>query len=45
MKKVTLTPKEFVNFKQIATFFFNFAVSAGMVIIEADAHHLESLGY
>jgi hypothetical protein len=45
MKKVEMTPTEFVLFKQISNFFFNFAVSAGMVVVEASEADLAQLGY
>lgn len=45
MKKITLTPKEFILFKQIANFWYSFAVSSGIIVIEADSKLLESLGY
>lgn len=45
MKKITLTPKEFMLFKQLAHFWFNFAVCSGIITVEADAKLLESIGY
>ena len=45
MKKISLTLKEFYIFKDIAMFFYNFSVIKDQVLIEADAHQLELLGY
>jgi hypothetical protein len=46
MKKITLTPKEFYLFKKIADFWYSFSVTYNYnILIEADAHLLEELGY
>lgn len=46
MKKITLTPREFHLFKQIAKFWYSFAVSYNYnIVVEADVHQLEELGY
>jgi hypothetical protein len=45
MKKITMNYKEFNVFQKIANFFYDFSVSKGVVIIEANAQQLESLGY
>jgi hypothetical protein len=45
MKTVSLTPTEFVSFKQLATFFFDLYVKGGFVHVTADAESLDKLGY
>ncbi len=45
MKKISLTPTEFCLFRQIANFLYTYAVSSGIILIEADAKLLENLGY
>lgn len=48
MKTIQLTPKEFVNFKVLANqmrLMFVYAVSHGMIHVEADALRLDELGY
>ena len=45
MKKIILTIKEWYLFKQTASFFFEFSYENGNIIIQADAHQLELLGY
>jgi hypothetical protein len=45
MKTVSLTPTEFVSFKQLATFFFDLYVKGGFVYVTADAESLDKLGY
>lgn len=48
MKTIQLTPKEFVLFKSLANRFkliFSYAVSGGLVHVEADASSLDELGY
>jgi hypothetical protein len=45
MKKITLTIKEFYLFKEIAEFLYDFSISKESVIIKADAHQLELIGY
>jgi len=45
MKKITLTTNEFYVFKELANFWYSFAYSTGIIVIEADAKLLEDLGY
>ncbi len=45
MKTISLTPTEFVSFKQLATFFFDLSVRGGFVFITANADALDALGY
>jgi|APGre2960657373_1045057.scaffolds.fasta_scaffold108985_2 hypothetical protein len=46
MKTIKLTPTEYVNcFKTLATFYYAISVSAGMIVIQANAKLLEELGY
>jgi hypothetical protein len=45
MRTVTMTPTEFVSFKQLATFFFDLYVNQGFIHVTANADHLEALGY
>jgi len=45
MKKLNLSIEEFYIFKAIAKFLYDFSYSKGEVIISADAHMLEQLGY
>jgi hypothetical protein len=45
MKKITMNYKEFNLFKEIANFFFDFTVSKGNIVVEANAAQLEALGY
>jgi len=45
MKQISLTPKEFYLFKKLANFYYTFAISAGMVYVEANSKLLENLGY
>jgi hypothetical protein len=45
MKQITMSPVEFTIFKQLAKFFYDFAVSRGNVIVTAKAEELEHLGY
>jgi hypothetical protein len=45
MRTITMTPTEFVSFKQLATFFFDLYVKGGFVFITANADALDALGY
>jgi hypothetical protein len=45
MKQVTLTPKEFYVFRELATFFFDLVINKGSVTVVAEQSHLENLGY
>lgn len=45
MRTITMTPSEFVSFKQLATFFFDIYVKGGFVFITANADALDALGY
>ena len=48
MKQIELTPREFYEFKSLATLFhiqYICDVLYGMIVIEADALHIEHLGY
>ena len=40
-----LTIKEFYLFKEMAEFFYEFSYQNHSIIIKADAHQLEQLGY
>jgi hypothetical protein len=45
MSIVSLTPTEFLLFKNIATFYFDFTVKLGIVYVVANTDLLASLGY
>lgn len=45
MKKIRLTVREFYLFKEVADFLYEFSYSKNLVVIKADAHQLETLGY
>ena len=45
MKQLTLSFREFYNFKTIAKFIYEFTISKNAVIIKADSKMLEELGY
>jgi hypothetical protein len=45
MKIISLTLKEFFDFKSVATFIYEFSISGNNIIIEASVNNLESLGY
>ena len=45
MKQIVLSYKEWYIFKDIAQFFYEVAVNKGQVIVTADSHMLEELGY
>jgi hypothetical protein len=45
MKKIHLTIKEWYLFKEAAKFFYEVTISKKVIIIQADAHYLEQLGY
>jgi hypothetical protein len=45
MKTISLTLREFFDFKSIATFIYEFSISGNNIIIEASANNLEPLGY
>ena len=45
MKQITLTIKEWYLFKETAAFFYEFSYKNGNIIVKADAHQLELLGY
>lgn len=45
MKTISLTLKEFFEFKNIASFMYEFSISGNNILIEASSNHLESLGY
>ena len=45
MKQIILTIKEWYLFKDLAKFFYEFSISNQSIIIIADAHQLELLGY
>ena len=45
MKQITLTIKEWYLFKDLAKFFYEFSISKQSIVIQADAHQLELLGY
>ena len=45
MSTVTLTPTEFILFKNIAHFTFDFSVRLGIVYVIANTEMLASLGY
>lgn len=45
MKKITLSFREWFVFKQLATFMYEFTINKDSVIVNCEAHYLESLGY
>jgi hypothetical protein len=45
MKQITLTIKEFYLFKDIAQFMYECTISKDTIIIQANSHMLEQLGY
>lgn len=45
MRQITMDPVAFVFFQKLANFMFEFAVCKGQVIVTAEAHHLEELGF
>jgi hypothetical protein len=45
MRTINLTPQEFMLFKQLAGFFYDFSVKAGVIYVIANSDMLESLGY
>lgn len=45
MKIIKLTAKEFYNFKQLATFIFEYHPTDGIVFVEANEEDLTKLGY
>jgi hypothetical protein len=45
MKQITLTIREFYLFKEIAQFMYQWSRSENIIVIQADAHMLEELGY
>lgn len=45
VKQITLSIKEWILFKEIAQFFYEVAINKGQVIVKADSHMLEDLGY
>jgi hypothetical protein len=45
MSRVALTPTEFILFKNIAHFTFDFSVRLGIVYVIANTEMLASLGY
>ena len=45
MKQLTLSFREFYNFKALAKFIYEFTISKNAVIIKADSKMLEELGY
>jgi len=45
MKTVTLSAREFYNFKKIAKFYFDFWIFSGNIIVTASIEELETLGY
>jgi hypothetical protein len=48
MKTITLTPTEFLTFKALAnkiSLFFDYYISKGRVVIDADAQLLNEIGY
>jgi len=45
MKTITLSAKEFYNFKKLANFYFDFWILSGNIIVTASIEELELLGY
>jgi hypothetical protein len=45
MKTITLSAKEFYNFKKLANFYFDFWILSGNIIVTASIEELEELGY
>lgn len=45
MKTVTLSAREFYNFKKLAKFYFDFWIFSGNIIVTASIEELEELGY
>lgn len=45
MKQITLTIKEWYLFKDIAQFMYEWTRSKDTIIIQANSHMLEQLGY
>ena len=45
LKTITLTPVEFVSFKELAQFFFDIKVKNGYVHVTANSIKLSKLGY
>lgn len=45
MRTITLTPTEFLSFKQLACFFFDLYIKNGFVHVTANADELDKLGY
>jgi hypothetical protein len=46
MKKIFLCPKtEWENFRSIANFMYEFTISNGLIVINAESKLLEELGY
>lgn len=45
MKTIKLSPQEFINFKKIANFWYDFCVNAGVIEVKADKSNLLKIGY
>jgi hypothetical protein len=45
MSEITMTPIEFVMFKDISNFFFEYYIKMGVVFVTAPTDSLASLGY
>lgn len=45
MRTITLTPTEFMSFKQSAYFFFDLFIKNGFVHVTANTDELDKLGY
>ena len=45
MRTITLSPTEFLSFKQLAYFFFDLYIKNGFVHVTANADELDRLGY
>ena len=45
MSEITMTPIEFVMFKDISNFFFDYYIKIGVVFVTAPTNALAELGY
>ena len=45
MKRLFMSIEEFLNFKDIANFNYDFAISNGEAIVDAQAEMLAAIGY
>ena len=45
MKTITLSAREFFEFKKLAKFYFDFWIFSGNIMVTASIEELEALGY